>query len=233
VVSPLGEGMISVGRYLHDLQVVDGLAYLAYWRDGLIILDVGNGMKGGSPANPQLVAQLRFNHHALYGDGWLAGTHTTFRYKNYVFVGDEVFPASFDIDSKERIPVRGRLHVVDVSDISNPREVATYEVPEGGIHNVWVANDILVAGDYAGGGRVVDVSGELRGDLYAQGREIASFWTGTPEGYRTNLPFTWGAQPVGDLIYFNDIDTGIWIAKLGKPKFQGETSAPPLQEKAE
>jgi hypothetical protein len=233
IASPLGEGMISVGRYLHDLQVVDGLAYLAYWRDGLIILDVGNGMKGGSPSNPQLVAQLRFNHHALYGDGWLAGTHTTFRYKNYVFVGDEVFPASFDIDSKERIPVRGRLHVVDVSDISNPREVATYEVPEGGMHNVWVANDILVAGDYAGGGRVVDVSGELRGDLYAQGREIASFWTGAPEGYRANLPFAWGAQPVGDLIYFNDIDTGVWIAKLGKPKFQGETSAPPLQEKAQ
>jgi hypothetical protein len=233
VASPLGEGMISVGRYLHDLQVVDGLAYLAYWRDGLIILDVGNGMKGGSPSNPQLVAQLKFNHYALYGNGWLAGTHTTFRYKNYVFVGDEVFPASFDIDSKDRIPVRGRLHVVDVTDIQNPREVANYEVPEGGMHNVWAANDILVAGDYAGGGRVLDISGELRGDLYAQGREIASIWTGDPAGYRPNLPFAWGAQPVGDLIYFNDIDTGIWIAKLGKPKFQGETSAPPIQSKAE
>jgi hypothetical protein len=233
VASPLGEGMISVGRYLHDLQVVDGLAYLAYWRDGLIILDVGKGIKGGSPENPQLVAQLKFNHYALYGNGWLAGTHTTFRYKNYVFVGDEVFPASFDIDSKDRIPVRGRLHVVDVTDIQNPREVATYEVPEGGIHNVWAANDILVAGDYAGGGRVVDISGELRGDLYAQGREIASFWTGDPNGYRPNLPFAWGAQPVGDLIYFNDVDSGIWIAKLGKPKFQGETTAPPIQEKAE
>ena len=233
VTSPLGEGMISVGRYLHDLQVVDGLAYLAYWRDGLIILDVGNGMKGGSPSNPQLVAQLKFNHYALYGNGWLAGTHTTFRYKNYVFVGDEVFPASFDIDSKDRIPVRGRLHVVDVTDIQNPHEVAYYEIPEGGMHNVWAANDILVAGDYAGGGRVLDISGELRGDLYAQGREIASFWTGDPDGYRPNLPFAWGAQPVGDLIYFNDIDTGVWIAKLGKPKFQGETTAPPIQTKSE
>ncbi len=233
VASPLGEGMISVGRYLHDLQVVDGLAYLAYWRDGLIILDVGNGITGGSPSNPQLVAQLKFNHYALYGNGWLAGTHTTFRYKNYVFVGDEVFPASFDIDSKDRIPVRGRLHVVDVSDISNPREVAFYEVPEGGMHNVWAENNILVAGDYAGGGRVLDISGELRGDLYAQGREIASFWTGDPAGYRPNLPFSWGAQPVGDLIYFNDVDTGVWIAKLGKPKFQGETTAPPIQSKAE
>jgi hypothetical protein len=233
IASPLGEGMISVGRYLHDLQVKDGLAYLAYWRDGLVILDVGNGIKGGSPENPKLVAQYKFNHYALYGNGWLAGTHTTFRYKNFVFVGDEVFPATFDIDSKERIPVRGRLHVMDVSDIEHPREVATYEVPEGGIHNVWADNDMLFAGDYAGGGRVVDISGELRGDLYAQGREIASFWTGDINGYRSNLPFAWGAQPVGDLIYFNDVDTGIWIAKLGQPKFRGETTEPPVQEKAQ
>ncbi len=233
VASPLGEGMISVGRYLHDLQVKDGLAYLAYWRDGLIILDVGAGIKGGSPEHPKLVAQYKFNHYELYGNGWLAGTHTTFRYKNYVFVGDEVFPASFDIGSKERIPVRGRLHVMDVSDIEHPREVATYEVPEGGIHNVWADNDMLFAGDYAGGGRVVDISGELRGDLYAQGREIATFWTGDINGYRSNLPFAWGAQPANGLIYFNDINSGIWITKLGKPKFQGYTTAPPLQEKVE
>ena len=30
----------------------------------------------------------------LYGPGWLAGAHAVFRYKNYVFLGDEVFPAS-------------------------------------------------------------------------------------------------------------------------------------------
>jgi hypothetical protein len=233
VASPLGEGMISVGRYLHDLQVVDGVAYLAYWRDGLIILDVGAGIKGGSPEHPKLVAQYKFNHYELYGNGWLAGTHTTFRYKNFVFVGDEVFPATFDIGSKERIPVRGRLHVMDVSDIEHPREIATYEVPEGGIHNVWADNDMLFAGDYAGGGRVVDISGELRGDLYAQGREIATFWTGDINGYRSNLPFAWGAQPANGLIYFNDINSGIWITKLGKPKFQGSTTAPPLQEKVE
>ena len=228
--SPLGEGMITVGRYLHDLQVKDGLAYLAYWRDGLVILDVGNGIKGGSPENPKLVAQYKFNHYELYGNGWLAGTHTTFRYKNYVFVGDEVFPGNFDIDSKERIPVRGVLHVMDVSDIEHPREVAIYEVPEGGIHNVWADNDILYAGDYAGGGRVLDISGELRGNLYQQGREIATFWTGDPGGYRVNLPFTWGAQPANGMIFFNDINSGIWIVKLGKPKFQGSTTAPALHE---
>jgi plastocyanin len=231
IAGPMGP--MSSGRYLHDLYVKDGLAYLAYWRDGLIILDVGNGMKGGSPEHPQLVSQYKFNHYELYGNGWLAGTHTTFRYNNYLFVGDEVFPAQFDIDSKERIPVRGICHVIDITDIGHPREVAIYEVPEGGVHNFWADDDMLFIGDYAGGGRVLDISGELRGNLYLQGREIARIWTGDPAGYRANLPFSWGAQPANGLIYFNDINSGIWITRLGRPRFKGSTTAPPLQEKAE
>jgi plastocyanin len=216
----------TAGRYLHDVQVKDGLAYLAYWRDGLVILDVGSGIKGGSPEKPQLVSQLRMNYHELYGEGWLAGAHAVFRYKNYVFVGDEVFPGLFDIMSKKRIPVRGIVHVVDVTDINHPREVANYTVPEGGAHNIWVKDDVLSMGYYSGGARVVDVSGELRGDLYRQGREIGRLWTGDPEGYRSNLPFTWGAQPHGDLIFFNDINSGLWIVKIGKPKQKGSTTAP-------
>jgi hypothetical protein len=219
-------GVFSEGRYLHDVQVKDGLAYLAYWRDGLVILDVGSGIKGGSPEKPQLVSQLRFNHNELYGDGWLAGTHEVYRYKNYVFVGDEVFPEQFEITSKKRIPSRGVLHVVDVSDIFNPHKVAEYAVPEGGAHNVWVKDDILVMGFYAGGGRVLDVSGELRGDLYRQGREISRLWTGDEQGYRPNLPFAWGARQFGDYIYFNDINSGIWITKLGDPKRKGSTTTP-------
>ena len=215
-----------VGRYLHDLQVKDGLAYLAYWRDGLVILDVGKGIKGGSPEHPQLVSQLRFNHHELYGNGWLAGTHSVFRYKNYIFVGDEVFPPIFDIISRKRIPVRGIVHVVDVTDINNPRKVAEYPVPEAGAHNMWVDDDIMYMGYYNGGGRIVDVSGELRGDLYRQGREIGRLWAGDPEGYRPNLPFTWGAQPHNGLIYFNDVHSGIWIVKLGAPTDKGSTTAP-------
>jgi hypothetical protein len=214
------------GRYLHDLQVKDGLAYLAYWRDGLVILDVGKGVKGGSPEHPQFVSQLHFNHNELYGNGWLAGTHSVFRYKNYVFVGDEVFPPIFDIHSKSRIPVRGIVHVVDVSDISKPRKVAEYPVPEAGAHNMWVEDDIMYMGYYNGGGRVVDVSGELRGDLYRQGREIGHLWAGDVNGEGANLPFTWGAQPHGGLIYFNDVNSGLWIVKLGEKITKGSTTAP-------
>jgi len=221
-------GAMSAGRYVHDLQVMDGLAYLAYWRDGLVILDVGNGIKHGSPEHPQLVSQLRINQNELYGDGWLAGTHTVFRSKNYVYIGDEVWPAEFDLESRTRIPVRGIVQVVDVSDIEHPKIVAHYSVPEAGAHNVWVADDVLYMGYYNGGGRILDVSGELRGDLYRQGREIARLWTGDANGYRTNLPFTWGAQPHNGLIYFNDINSGLWIVKLGKPTFKGSTTAPGL-----
>jgi uncharacterized protein YjdB len=232
-------GQFTSGRYLHDLQVKDGIAYLAYWRDGLIILDVGNGMAGGSPESPKLISQYKFNHYELYGDGWLAGTHSVFRYKNYLFVGDEVFPAIFELDSRDRIPVRAICHVMDVTDIKHPNEVAWYEVPEGGSHNFWAADDKLYEGYYAGAARVLDISGELRGDLYRQGREIARFWTADGKGFRPNLPFTWGGQPcsvkcdsdlLNSLMYFNDIHTGLWITKLGAPKFEGSASAPPVRK---
>jgi hypothetical protein len=204
------------GRYLHDVQIKDGLLYAGYWRDGLVILDVGNGIKGGSPSAPKLVSQLAFNYHELYGPGWIAGAHAVFRYKNYVFVGDEVFPAQFDLSSRDVIPVKGMVHVVDVSDLARPKKVAEYSVPEGGAHNMWVEDDVMYMGYYNAGARVVDVSGELRGDLYRQGREIARLLPADPKGFRPNTAFTWGAQPHKGLIYFNDINTGVWITRLPK-----------------
>jgi hypothetical protein len=135
-----------------------------------------------------------------------------------VFVGDEVFPAQFDLVARDRIPTKGVVHVVDVSDIEHPRDVAVYDVPEAGAHNMWVEDDLMYMGYYGAGARVVDVSGELRGDLYRQGREVARLWTGDPKGYRPNLPFTWGAQPHNGMIFFNDINTGIWITKLKTEK---------------
>jgi hypothetical protein len=222
-----GGGFTMAGRYLHDDQVVDGLAYLAYWRDGVVILDVGNGIKGGSPEHPQFVSQYRFNYDELYGSGWLAGAHAVYRYKNYLFVGDEVFPASFSLVSRERIAVRGVAHILDVSDIAHLREVATYSVPEAGSHNIWVVDDVMYIGYYNGGARVVDVSGELRGELYGQGREIAHFWTGDSQGFRTNLPFAWGVFPYKGLIYINDVHSGLWITRLGKSKPYTRTTEPP------
>jgi hypothetical protein len=91
----------DAGRSLHDIDIKDGLIYASYWNDGLVILDIGNGMKGGSPSNPQMVSQYKYDLNDLYrqveltgGPGFIPGTHTAWRHKNYVFIADEVFPAS-------------------------------------------------------------------------------------------------------------------------------------------
>jgi hypothetical protein len=215
----------EAGRYLHDIMVVDGLAYLAYWNDGLIVLDVGNGMKGGSPENPQLVTQLKYDLNATYarveqlwGAGFVRGTHTAWRAGRYVFVGDEVYAArSYKGLNGGNSLTFGRLHVVDVSDIAHPKEVAWYEPTDGGVHNVWVEGDTLYLGNYQGGARVLDISGELKGDLLRQGREMSWILTADSTGTQPHTPFAWGAVVRAGNIFVPDINSGLWVLKL-EPK---------------
>jgi hypothetical protein len=218
----------EAGNFLHDVDVKDGLAYLSYWNEGLIILDVGKGIKGGSPENPRLVSQYKYDLNSLYrdveavgGPGFIRGTHTAWRAGKYVFVGDEVFsarPRSTEGGGVVGLGrAFGRLHVVDVSDIEQPREVAYYEPKDGGSHNVWVAGDTLYLGDYQGGLRVLDISGELRGDLLRQGREITHVVTGDSTGVVPNAPNAWGAIYRNGLVYVPDINSGLWIVKV-EPK---------------
>lgn len=215
----------SAGRMLHDIDVQDGLAYLSYWNDGLVILDVGNGMKGGSPERPTLVSQFTYNLDSLYrevellgGPGFIRGTHTAWRSGKYVFVGDEVFSATPRATEGAGVVglgrAFGRIHVVDVSDIEHPREVAWYEPQDGGAHNVWVAGDTLYLGDYQGGLRVVDISGELRGDLLAQGREIAHVVTADDAGVVPHSPNAWGAIYRDGHIYVSDMNSGLWVVRV-------------------
>ena len=212
----------EAGRYLHDVMVVDGLAYLAYWNDGLVILDVGNGMKGGSPESPKLVSQLKYDLNAVYarveqlwGPGFVRGTHTAWRQGKYVFVGDEVYAAHpYKGLADGNNLTFGRLHVVDVSDIEHPREVAWYEPTDGGVHNVWVVGDTLYLGNYQGGARALDVSGELKGDLLRQGREVSWILTADSLGHRKRAPFAWGAVVKNGNIFVPDINTGLWILRL-------------------
>jgi len=212
------------GRILHDIDVRDGLAYLSYWNEGVVVLDVGSGVKAGSPTNPQLVSQHKYDLNALYreveregGPGYIRGTHTAWRKGNYVFAGDEVFstiPQGVQMPGLGLGKANGRIHVIDVSDLAHPRAVAWYEPGDGGAHNVWVAGDTLYLGDYQGGLRVVDVSGELRGDLLAQGREMAKVHTGDERGFLPNAAMTWGAFYHNGLVWANDIFSGLWAVRL-------------------
>ncbi|TFG63729.1 MAG: hypothetical protein E4H28_06045 [Gemmatimonadales bacterium] len=194
-------------RFLHDVMVQDGLAYLSYWNDGVVMLDVGNGIKGGTPTEPAFVSQLAYRYRL--GSEAYGNTHHAIRYGNYVFTGDEIFGCAECTNGP-----RGYIHAIDVSDVENPREVAFYRVPEAGAHNIWAEDDKLFIGYYQAGLRVVDVSGELRGDLYRQGRELAVFMTEDSSGTSPNTTDTWGAQPYKGLIYASDGNSGLWITRM-------------------
>ncbi|MEW5915230.1 MAG: hypothetical protein AB1762_02440, partial [Gemmatimonadota bacterium] len=218
----------DVGRTLHDIDVQNGLLYGSWWNDGLVVLDVGNGIKGGSPSNPQFVSQYKYDLNALYkdveqtaGPGFIRGTHTAWRHKNYVFIADEVFPAAGVKGAKDASAGRayGRLQVIDVSDLEKPRSVAHYEPEFGGVHNVWVAGDTLYMGAYNAGFRAFDISGELRGDLRAQNREIGHIHTADMDGRVQNAAMAWGVVVKNGLAYVNDMYNGLWIVKI-EPKTQ-------------
>ncbi|MFN0180462.1 MAG: Ig-like domain-containing protein [Gemmatimonadales bacterium] len=217
----------AAGRQVHDIDVKDGLAYLSYWNDGLIVLDVGNGVKGGSPENPVFVSQFKYDLNALYrnveavgGPGFIRGTHTAWRQGRYVYLADEVFPAKAQ---GQGVPgfgrAYGRMQVIDMTDLTKPKSVAWFESGDGGSHNIWVAGDSLFLGDYQGGLRILDVSGELRGDLGRQGRQIGHVATGDKAGHIPNIPGAWGAVYRNGHIYVPDVNSGLWILQI-EPKRQ-------------
>ena len=221
-------GSDASGRYIHDIDVRDGLLYGSWWNDGLVILDVGNGIAGGSPSKPTFVSQYKYDLDKLYreveavsGPGFTRGTHTAWRHKDYIFIADEVYRNAPVAGAKDAAANRmyGTLQVLDVKDVKNPKSVATYTPEYGGVHNLWVVGDTLYMGAYDGGFRVFDISGELRGDLRAQGREIGHLQTADMEGNTKNAAFTWGVvvNPKDGLAYVNDYNNGLWIVKV-EPK---------------
>jgi len=198
------------GHSIHDVWVEDGIAYSSNWDDGVVMVDVGNGVQGGSPSNPVEVGRY------AYPSGW---NHAAFPYrdeqtgKHWVVAGDEAFPNGLNTEDKPTIPA-GWLHFVDVSDPQNPSEEARYRVPEAGSHNYWVRGDTLYVAYYNAGLRVVDLSGDLKGNLYEQGREIAHFKPYDPKGRIPNAAMTWGPQPYKGHIFFSDWNSGLWAVKL-------------------
>ncbi len=196
------------GHSVHDVWVEEGIAYSSNWDDGVVAVDVGSdpkgelGSAGGSPRNPKKLGSF------TYPSGW---NHAAFPFKSrstgdfYIIAGDEAFPGG---------QPAGWIHFFKLDDWNNSEEVARYEVPEAGTHNMWVKDDVLYIAYYQGGLRVVDISGELLGNLYEQGREIARFLPRDPEGFEANSPLAWGPQPYKGYIFISDMNSGLWALKL-------------------
>ena len=193
---------------VHDTFIRDGLVFVCAWNTGVIIYDVGNGIKGGSPATPVKVSELITNNNGVPGGG--ANVHNAWWFHNpvtgekkYLFIGQEG-PATIPSSTT------GDIHVVDVSNLTAPVEVAFYHMsgtPPQGVHNFWMDEpaQILYAAYYNGGVLALNVSGTLTGDLAS--REIARFKPAA-------TTFVWGVQLSGNSLYATDMLNGLYQLRL-------------------
>jgi hypothetical protein len=119
-------------------------------------------------------------------------------HKRYLFVGQEG-PGVIGSSSA------GDIHVVDLTDITQPVEVGFINVPGAGTHNFWMdeARQVLYAGYYNAGVAAFDVSGTLQGDLSS--RLISKVQPGGP-----SATYTWGVQLAGGSLWSVDMLSGLW-----------------------
>ncbi|HIN26513.1 MAG TPA: hypothetical protein EYM74_04290 [Candidatus Marinimicrobia bacterium] len=218
------------GHSIHDVWVENGIAYSSNWNDGVHIFDIGGLnfseqnrhtiMKNpvlqaagkGSPRKPTLMSSktdTTGRNHAAFP--FLSKSTGNF----YVIAGDEHFPFGLgEIENMEPANPRGGYHFLNMNDYNVPVEEAIYQVPEAGSHNLWVKGDTLYTAFYQGGLRVVDISGELLGDLYKQGREIAFYLSNHKNGRMSNATMVWGPQPYKNHIFFSDMNSGLYAVQL-------------------
>lgn len=204
----------SPDKVLRRVAVKDGLAYLAYWDDGVVVLDVGNGARQGSANRPRLVSQFGYRTEwrgLRYGNTHHAVPYTRADGHRFLFVADEIIPP-YARALNRRTVTAGYVHVLDMADPTRPREVGGYNPPDAGVHTLWVDGSTLYMAAHGAGVRAVDVSGELRGGL--RGRDIAALPTGARDARVANVPFAWSLVTSGGLVFATDANSGLWIARL-------------------
>ncbi|HUQ84226.1 MAG TPA: Ig-like domain-containing protein [Gemmatimonadaceae bacterium] len=186
-----------------DVSVADGIAYVALGRAGVALVDVGSGKFGGSAAKPVRVGGFRAP---------FASTHAAYGYRSrtakwYVITSEDLGGSS------DAAGQPGFARIVDFTDPTHPEEVARYEVPEAGVQDLWIDGERLYVAAQNGGVRVVDISADLKGNLYHQGREVARF---APADAGVAVPNVVAVQPVHGAVLAADRANGVWLLRLAK-----------------
>ncbi|MBT7457837.1 MAG: T9SS type A sorting domain-containing protein [Gemmatimonadetes bacterium] len=161
--------MSGFGSIIHDIHIKDGLAFLSDFvrgSGGLVILDLAD------PDQPQTLSALSIAE----------GLHNCFPYGQYAYCNQELGGWMQS------------LHIIDVSDPTQPFEAATFTMPRRrvedsiGPHNTWIEDDLLYWSFYDGGLYILDVSDPVFPV------EVGYFGT----------PYAWGAQAHRGLIFVAD-----------------------------
>lgn len=201
LVRPMGN------PFVHDVFVRDGLLFTAVWHDGVTIWGIGPPY-GGSPSDPVLLGNVKTVGGSVHNIWWYHDGSS----RRYAFVGEER-PGTLGQSSA------GDIHVVDLSDLAAPVEVAFFRLPSAGTHNFVMdePRGVLYAAYYNGGVVALDVRGDLgactaaersedgRCDLARMGRLIGRGLhdIGQPV-------YVWGVQLAGDALYASDMLSGLF-----------------------
>jgi hypothetical protein len=206
--------------YVHDTFARDGLLFLALWNDGVQIWDIGGCGTGASPAAPKVLGSVKTLGGEVHNIWWY---HDPNGSKRFAFVGQEGFGT---VPSQSS----GDIHVIDLTNLATPKEVAFYTVQGAGTHNFSVdeTNGVLYAAYYNGGVRALDIRGDLgtcdasqkqldvgsnlmRCDLRLMGRELA---IGLQD--QAKPVYIWGVQYIGGNVFASDMVNGMWKLTAAK-----------------
>jgi hypothetical protein len=189
--------------FVHDVYVRDGYLLTALWNDGVTVWDIG-ARGTGTPSAPDSVGNVRTANGFVHNIWWSGG--------RWAFVGEEG-PGQIGASAS------GDIHVVDMSDLTKPREVAYFTVAGAGTHNFSVdeANGVLYAAYYNAGVRALDIRGDLgactaaqrgtlgRCDLSKMGHELGRGLASGPSVY------VWGVEYRSGALYASDMLGGLWV----------------------
>ena len=187
---------------IHDTYVRDGLAFVFAWNAGVIIYDVGNGIRGRvarragrgraawSPTNGVGVA--RGAQRVVVpqsGDATRSGTCSSARKG----------PAGSAPSAS------GDIHVVDVSDLRHPARwrSTTCAGRRGPQLLDGRGGQVLYAAYYNGGVVALDVSGTLQ-------RRLSNRLIGARSRAAADDTFTWGVMLANGSLYASDMLSGLW-----------------------
>ena len=197
--------------YVHDVFVRDGILFTALWDAGLTIWDIGGGSRGGTPSAPVQIGNVQTVGGDVHNVHWFHDPVTGA--KKYAFVGQE--SAGFGAASA------GDIHVIDISNMSAPREVAFYTVSQAGTHNFAVdePSGILYAAYYNGGVRALDIRGDLENCTAAQkapdGRcNLGLMGREAGNALLDRSPYVWGVALAGTRLYVSDMRAGLYIVDV-------------------
>ncbi len=211
------ENGVERANFVHSVIGDRKRAYLSYWDLGTVILDVSD------PANPTYLGRTEFaaNEEGNAHSSWIR------RGRNLLIQTDEDFDPS-PSDALET--AWGYARFFDISDPSNPVQLSTFKLPSTtqfpppaefhfySVHDPKIRGRLAYFSWYSEGVVVLKISQPENPELVAQfipepAADPRGFF-GPPE---VEFPFVWGVFPYRErLVLASDINSGLWIFKLGR-----------------